>query len=573
MNNDDFYIRDRDHYLNKILNSDTPRKLIIAGPGTGKTHTFKKLLEKSSKSSGKKGLVITFIKNLVNDLDRDLKDLADVRTFHSFCRFQITKIKRPHFEYYPNLLRIIEKDLSILDPSYKKEKTKLDSYFFELKEKMIDKALKIGDYYNAVGHTDSVYRVYKYYELHPEKIPEYPIVLVDEYQDFNLLETKLIEKLASKNPILIVGDDDQALYTFKNSKPDFLRNLVKDEKYEKFSLPYCQRCTKVIVDAVNKIIEVSKKSGCLKGRIDKPFKYFPPKKGKDSEENPKIINVHCSIEKKNCPYAAKYIMNEIINMPDEYRKEALNNQEPAALVIGPKQFLDNAMDFLRKNKNYLGENGWFIQEKKDKDGMVHILDGYKLLFSNLNSRLGWRIILDRELTFINNLKEALAKGKELVELIDEKSRRLHLQILMALKKINNQEHISKDEKELLKNRIGLSPDDIKIYLENVIDECAQESQNNLKILCTSFEGSKGLAAQYVFILGLNQGHFPRQIPPRDIDIYRFIVALTRARKRSYVISYGFFGKGSLNESIFLNYIKDSLSDPIFVNKDYVKKFL
>jgi len=54
MNNDEFYIRDRDHYLNKILNSDTPRKLIIAGPGTGKTHTFKKLLEKSSKSSEKR---------------------------------------------------------------------------------------------------------------------------------------------------------------------------------------------------------------------------------------------------------------------------------------------------------------------------------------------------------------------------------------------------------------------------------------------------------------------------------------------------------------------------------------
>ncbi|MBC7349957.1 MAG: ATP-dependent helicase [Candidatus Aminicenantes bacterium] len=574
MNNYDFYIKDRDRYLNKIINSDAPRKLIIAGPGTGKTYTFRKLLEKSLKSSNKKGLVITFIKNLVKDLDRDLKDLADVRTFHSFCRSQITKIKRPHFEYYPNLLRIIEKDLSILDPSFKKEKTKLDSYFFELKEKKIEKAIKIGDYYNAVGHTDSVYRVFKYYELHPEAIPEYPIVLVDEYQDFNLLETKLIEKLALKNPILIVGDDDQALYNFKNSSPNFLRNLVKDDRYEKFSLPYCQRCTKVIVDAVNKIIEVAKRSGRLNGRIDKPFKYFAPDKSLDSIENPRIIYVHCSVENKNCHYAGKYICNEILNMPRSYVNEAEHRNEPAVLIIGPRHFLDGV------KKELSARNLPIEERKKERENGYNILDAYKILLRNPESKLGWRIIMEFEanLNIENIIRNSISKNESLFKYLKAYNDfyKSNLILLDILKKVKSNKDLNQNEERLLMSRIRTPLDKIKSFImdQNIEDaddriESDKESKGP-RILFTSFEGSKGLAAQYVFIVGLNKGHCPKNDPPDDRDIFKFIVALTRGRKRAYIISYGNYAGNFLQRSIFINYIKAFLSDEVLVDKLYMR---
>ena len=58
--------------VQRILRSDSRRKLIVAGPGTGKTTLFKKLLE-SSPGDKKSRLVLTFITNLRDDLENTLK--------------------------------------------------------------------------------------------------------------------------------------------------------------------------------------------------------------------------------------------------------------------------------------------------------------------------------------------------------------------------------------------------------------------------------------------------------------------------------------------------------------------
>ena len=59
------------------------------------------------------------------------------------------------------------------------------------------RAFGSGSYYDAVGHTDVVYRVLEALEESPTSIPEYPLIVVDEYQDFNPLDTSLIETLES----------------------------------------------------------------------------------------------------------------------------------------------------------------------------------------------------------------------------------------------------------------------------------------------------------------------------------------------------------------------------------------
>jgi superfamily II DNA or RNA helicase len=53
-----------------VVNSGADKRLIVAGPGTGKTYTFKKALAKAIVDSGRadKGLALTFIRNLVADL-------------------------------------------------------------------------------------------------------------------------------------------------------------------------------------------------------------------------------------------------------------------------------------------------------------------------------------------------------------------------------------------------------------------------------------------------------------------------------------------------------------------------
>ena len=75
--------------LERILTSESSRQIIVAGAGTGKTFTFKQLLERVSGDS----LAITFINALAIDMAKELGGLADTRTFHSFCRKILHKVE------------------------------------------------------------------------------------------------------------------------------------------------------------------------------------------------------------------------------------------------------------------------------------------------------------------------------------------------------------------------------------------------------------------------------------------------------------------------------------------------
>lgn len=77
----EFYRR-RAYALRQILESDAPRKLIVAGPGTGKTYTFQQVLT----AIGERGLAMTFLLGLVRDLEDAIGADTDVYSFHGFAR-------------------------------------------------------------------------------------------------------------------------------------------------------------------------------------------------------------------------------------------------------------------------------------------------------------------------------------------------------------------------------------------------------------------------------------------------------------------------------------------------------
>lgn len=281
--------------IENILKSPSKKKLIVAGPGTGKTTLFEMIL-KGSKVDPKKNLVLTFINNLRKDLEKDLSGLASVYTLHSYClgllyrdptlRTGLTSI----FRCFPGLSRLIKSDWRFINksdtPQFVREMRNLDE------KNNIDFYLERGHYYDAVDFDDTVYRVYKWTSKETKALGSYEKVLIDEFQDFNKLEDVIINRLANNSPILIVGDDDQALYSqLRDLTWDNIRTLYRSGDYEIFELPFCMRCPEVIVNAVSDIISQAQKVKKLHGRIDKPFKHFPPVKGADSEKYPKILSV------------------------------------------------------------------------------------------------------------------------------------------------------------------------------------------------------------------------------------------------------------------------------------------
>src|SRR6185295_12502708 len=205
---------------------------------------------------GAKARVVTFINNLTNDLKLQLGDLAEVSTFHAYCRSVLHRNEdfrgglTEDFTIRPKLVSLIKDDWIIAGrgdpPAFMDHMRNL-----ELEDEHAEFYFARGDYYNAVDFDDSVYRVYKQLSARPDDVEESKLILVDEYQDFNGLEVALIEALGGRNPIVVAGDDDQALYSqLRNASSEFIRRLHSGGVYERFELPFCMRCTAVIVDAI-----------------------------------------------------------------------------------------------------------------------------------------------------------------------------------------------------------------------------------------------------------------------------------------------------------------------------------
>lgn len=281
--------------IRSVLSSSSDKKLVIAGPGTGKTTLFKQLLELTPGEPDRR-LVLTFINNLRDDLEDDLGGLAQVFTLHSYClgllhRYPTLRgLLSPDFRICPGLASIIAEDWKIIEqsgaPHFVGQMRALSE------ENQIPFYLTRGEFYDAVDFDDTVYRVYDGITSRNAVTDIYDLILIDEYQDFNALEACVIDALSERSPILIAGDDDQALYSqLRDASWDHIRLLNKAGDYEVFNLPFCMRCPKVIVDAVNDVLTKADEIDKLEGRIKKPFKYFPLVKGADSAKYPKIFTL------------------------------------------------------------------------------------------------------------------------------------------------------------------------------------------------------------------------------------------------------------------------------------------
>src|ERR1700674_3174326 len=105
--------------IDKILGSKSLKKLIVAGPGAGKTTLFKLLLE-STPGDEKSRLVLTFINNLKDDLEPDLSGLATVFTLHGYCQSLLRRNAglrdglTGSFRCLPGMASLIKKDWKYL---------------------------------------------------------------------------------------------------------------------------------------------------------------------------------------------------------------------------------------------------------------------------------------------------------------------------------------------------------------------------------------------------------------------------------------------------------------------------
>ncbi len=498
------YKTERDSDVEKIKGSRHPRKVVVAGPGTGKSHLFSELIKEKKKEGKANFLAITFVGKLCDALADDLCGMAETVTLHSFARKLVLESASREWVYYADIFDVIKEDLA-------KEGVKS----FTVGDKnYLKKSLK----YKAVGNEDVVYYALRALQKKRVKMPKFDLVLVDEYQDFNEIESAFIDELAKENEIVLVGDDDQALYLFKGSSPEYIRDKHHDGNadWESHTLRFCSRCTSVILKYFHAIVEKyelnnSRERDHKRRRIGKQYICYVPDKEWDSQVNPKIHFI------KACPpgMLAYKIKEELTKMTGVQKIKD-------ALVIGePTTCKSMLSDTGRMLKQY----GFRFVNNTEEDVLgidYRTLDAYRFLGMDKSSVLGWRLLDDPDV---------------------EKERAEHLRRAATLQSVLNRKGVADSSKDKLIEDICPAPVSAeKLKRDNYIQEIKQHFQgvsrpvSNIEITVCNIISSKGLGADVVFIVGFDQGRLPKTKTPTHAELYQMLVALTRAKKRVYLIN-------------------------------------
>ncbi|MDI6800500.1 MAG: DUF3553 domain-containing protein [Thermodesulfovibrionales bacterium] len=246
--------------------------LVLAGAGSGKTrvitHKFVQLIKKQ-KYRPSSIFTVTFTNKAANEMkerictlmENDMRD-AWIGTFHSQCnkilRREIKALGyQPDFSIYDdadqcNMIRHILKELKMYEALYKGVASRIsilksslispgeflsqgDGFSFE--EKIGRIYLKYQDELkrcNALDFDDLIMLTVRLFEENPKILEKYhktfPYILVDEFQDTNHSQYRLLQLLASANKnICAVGDDDQSIYRFRGADVNnIILNFEKD---------------------------------------------------------------------------------------------------------------------------------------------------------------------------------------------------------------------------------------------------------------------------------------------------------------------------------------------------------
>ena len=500
----------------------------MAGPGTGKSHTFGEII-KSSMYKDKKILVLSFINNLVDDLAKDFEGFNNVKvkTLHSFALQTLNS--NQNISLNQEVDDVLSKDFYIIKEgtcNYVKkfqsdtlESGEMDFYrerkmFYEKKDKKLHSFDSI------------VYAWNEFFKDNKEKIPVYDLILVDEFQDFNHLECKMIELLAEKNRMVLVGDDYQALYGFKSATSQLIRDYYNDSKTESFTLPDCYRCTKVIVDAVNDVIKNAKEKGFLRDKVKKEYNY-PCRENKDE-----ISRMYSCMEYKQ-GVAGKQLF---YFLAEKIRKDVDSvDRDKRILILAPKYMIHQlAEGVIRKGLNVVKVE----LLKKQKKAVMTILAAFKVLKKTKTDNFSLRCVLhkyidDKQIS--NVVKQSHKNDKGIWSLLDGETKKKIENDIDLYKKCTGlrDSQITKQKEKFIRGF------DINIPIKIVIDGIGSISKGAIEVEIVTPMSSKGLSADYVYYL-VNDEHTLEAIDGRkqltDTKVCEFLVGITRAKEKLTFVS-------------------------------------
>ncbi|MEL7601769.1 MAG: DNA helicase PcrA [Bacillota bacterium] len=271
--------------------------LVLAGAGSGKTRVLVNRIACLIRNHGVRPwniLALTFTNKAAREMRERIEALIGedaknlwVSTFHSCCT-RILRREAEHIGYdksfviyddsdqlslYADIIKRMNLDDSkfpkrLLREQISQAKNHTDDVEGYLRGdafseiylevyRLYQKRLKQN---NALDFDDLLLKVLELFTQHPDVLEQYrdrfKYILVDEYQDTNMAQYKLVRLLSEKHRnICVVGDDDQSIYGWRGAD---IRNILEFEKdfpgARVIRLEQNYRSTSVILDAANNVI-------------------------------------------------------------------------------------------------------------------------------------------------------------------------------------------------------------------------------------------------------------------------------------------------------------------------------
>ncbi|EAI7265263.1 ATP-dependent helicase [Campylobacter coli] len=420
----------------------------------------------------------------------------------------------------------------------------------------------------------------------------YRYITVDEYQDTNALQYKILKNLCCVHEnICVVGDDDQSIYSWRGAKIENILNFQSEFSNVKLvKLEQNYRSVGMILKAANNLISHNKK------RLGKTL-LCTKDEGEDiqilSSNNEKIESALVAKKIKGLlnagVYAGEIAVLFRINALSRSIEEAFMKEKiPYKLLSGMRfyerleikdlicylRILINPNDdlsfkrIINRPKRSIGEKALQNLEdyaQKRKISLFEALcesDGGVGIFSLKKAQ-------NEAKKFIQNIYK-LREYSDLKKMIENFEELFALKEFYALQEDGDERVLNIDEfYASIKEKIKEEP---QTTLEDILSEISLLSdQDGIEGECVclmSVHASKGLEFDHVFIVGLEEGFFP--LNESDIEEERRLayVAITRAKKcLSLSIAKSRFYRGSRTELDSSRFLEESqLTKKISMNK-------
>ncbi|NQZ57381.1 MAG: UvrD-helicase domain-containing protein [Lentisphaeraceae bacterium] len=590
--------------------------LLLAGAGTGKTmvitcriaHLISLGVPPSSV------LAVTFTNKAANEMKeriatmvskRQAKDLT-ISTFHSFGLRTLAKFGSligytSGFSLidYGDQIGIVKEAmtrLSYLDEGSMDAPTCLaalsrakNSYKFpeDLKNSEYADEQKVGHVYemyqdytsaiNVMDFDDLLMQTTRLFEEFPEVAAQmrerYRYLMIDEFQDTNYIQMRMIKHICGDRPnICVVGDDDQSIYSWRGADINYI--LKFDENYagcKVIKLEQNYRCTSNILNCANKVI------GINSARHDKRL-------WSENGEGEKVKVIRCDSAEGEAQMISDVIQDRVLSGQNDYRDFAVlyrsNHQSRA---------LEQRLRYLKLPYHLVGDKS-FYERREVRDAIAYLNAAYNrthnlsvLRILDVPPRgIGSKTIklirstADDENIPVSDVIEdedfLLSLGKAQGDAVREFTRKLNQHrkafevpgdlYLKATNYLNDMGYLTgigrmykpradaearyDNVLELLHSIMALEKrhEDGPILLHDFMQTVSlaedysrkkdenEEERNAITLL--TVHASKGLEFPFVFIIGLEQNLFPheRSIKEKGLAEERrlFYVAMTRAKK-------------------------------------------